>query len=372
MSEINKNAEEQEIDLIELIKRLWSKKKFIVKVTACFMVIGVLVALSAAKVYTADCVIVPQTGDNMSAGGLSSMAAMVGISMGGMSESEQLSPKMYPEILKNINFQKELMYTKVKFDKWEEPISLYEYYTNEEYATMSFFGVIFKYTFGLPGVIIGAIRGETKPVEMESIGTTLNMLTQKEYECSNTLSEIVSLEMNDKDGYITLTANMPEAIASAEVCEAAYLLLQKYITMFKIAKAQDSFDFIQDSYKDAKSDFEKSQIAYARFRDANRLMTSEVVKIRQEQLKSEYELAKTIYTELAKQLLQANLKVKEDTPILTAVKPVTVPNQSSKPQRSMILVVWTFLGGIMACGSVFALDFIKNQGSIWPKRWILE
>ena len=53
--------EEQEIDLVELIQRMWVNRWLIVKVTAVFMVLGLFVALFSPKVFTASCDVVPQT-----------------------------------------------------------------------------------------------------------------------------------------------------------------------------------------------------------------------------------------------------------------------------------------------------------------------
>ena len=47
------DAQEQEIDLIALVKRLWKKKIFIIYVTVAFMVLGLMVALFSKKEFTA-------------------------------------------------------------------------------------------------------------------------------------------------------------------------------------------------------------------------------------------------------------------------------------------------------------------------------
>ena len=65
---------ENEIDLIEVVKKLWAKRKFILKVTVVCACLGVLVALFSAKVFTASCTIVPQTGEKTTGGSLSGLA----------------------------------------------------------------------------------------------------------------------------------------------------------------------------------------------------------------------------------------------------------------------------------------------------------
>ena len=81
--------------------------------------------------------------------------------------------------------------------------------------------------------------------------------------------------------------------------------------------------------------------------------------IEHDRIQSKYNTANSIYSELAKQLEQAKLQVKRDTPVLTVIQPVTVPDKPSN-SRSITLIVWTFLGFVLGCGWVLAKGY-------WPK-----
>lgn len=358
---------EKEIDLLAIVKRLWQKRKFILIVTGCFMLFGLFIAIFSPKEYTSTCVFVPQTGTKSSGGGLSSLAAMAGISLGDMSSSsETISPNVYPDLLNNMDFQKELMYTKIKFSKWKEPITLYDYYTNKDYATFNIVKSLKKYTIGLPNLLLTTITSNNSS---GSSGTkSINSFTGKEFFCSKKINRMLKMTLVDKKGYIILTSKMPESAAAAQVGDVTFKLLQKYITNFKIARAQASLSFIEQRYQEAKDEYERKQAAYAEFQDANRIISSKVIATKEEKLKNDYSLAFTIYTELAKQLEQANIKVKEDTPILTAVKPFSAPFEKTKPARFTILTIWTFLGVLLGCTTVLCVDFAHYMGWSCPKK----
>lgn len=362
---------EQEIDLIALAKRLWEKRKFIIKVTACFMVLGLLVALFSPKVFTSSCLIVPQSGSKTSGGGLSSLAAMAGISLGDMGGGETISPKLYDKVLNNINFQKDLIYTPIHFEKFQEPVTLIDYYTNKKYQKVSFIGAVKKYTIGLPFTILAAIRGEKedKPLAGTTDSVVLQKLTKAEDKAVEIVSKSVSISVNEKQGYLTITSNMPEALAAAQVGQRVLELLQKYVTEFKIQKAKAQYDFIKGRYDEAKATYDTLQEAYAHYQDGNRTLTSAVAQVRGSQLKSKYDLANSLFSELSKQLMQAEIKVKEDTPVFTIVEPIEVPTKKNKPKRASILIMWTFLGAILGCGAVLGLDWMKWQGIEWPREW---
>ena len=271
----------------------------------------------------------------------------------------------------NVNLQKELMYTKLNFNGFKEPVSFIDYYTNPKYRKFSLIGAIKKYTIGLPFMLLNAIRGEAKE---EVLGTgdknKISVLSKEELYCIKALKAKVAMSLNDKEGYITISANMPEPLAAAQLATKLQELIQKYVTEFKLAKAQAQLDYINSRYAEAKADYDAKQEEFARFQDANKVFSSAVAQVKGERIRNDFLLANTLFSELAKQKMQAELKVKEDTPILTVVDPVVVPREKSKPKRAMILVVFTFLGGVMACGVVFGLDFLKGKLDIkYLKNW---
>lgn len=372
----NMSVEEQEIDLVELIQKMWINRWLIIKVTSVFVVLGVLVALFSAKVYTASCDIVPDTGKSGNSK-MSSLAALAGVNLGEGADVTALSPLVYQNIMNGTSFRKELMQTKIDFEEVDKPVSFFEYYTSEEYNKPSVFGYIKKYTIGLPFVILNAIRGEQPEPDYSAIGNnegpTVESLSKEEYNALMILEQCVSLTLDNKNGYVTITTNMPEAVASAQLAQATVVLLQKYITEFKIAKVQSNLDFIQSRYNEAKKNFEDIQIRRAAFRDANTNTNKYSARVEAEKLDAEYTLAMNLYSELATQLEQAKIEVKKDTPILTVVRPVTIPYKKSKPQRLQILVAFTFLGVVAGAGLVLGLPMLANiTGNDRIKRFVNE
>ena len=353
-------VEEQEIDLVELIQKLWHNRWLIVKITIVFMVLGLLVALFSPKVYTASCDVVPQTSDNSKSSQMSSLAKLAGINLSQGESAPTLSPYVYENILKSTKFKKELMQTEINFEKADRPVSFYEYYTSEEFNKPTVVDYVLKYTIGLPGVIMGAIRGEQPEPDYSSAegGAKIESLTKDEYEVLSQLGESVMLSLDDKKGYVSITVNMPEPLAAAQLAQATLNLLQEYITVFKVEKVQSNLDFVQERYNEVKRDFEDVQARRARYRDANHNTIKNQARIEQERLEAEYQLAMNIYSELAMQLEQAKIKVKETTPILTVINPVTVPYKKSKPQRAMILMAFTFLGAVAGMGCVLVMPIV--------------
>ncbi|MBO7330842.1 MAG: lipopolysaccharide biosynthesis protein [Alistipes sp.] len=375
-NQYNNIPEEQEIDLIELIQRMWVNRWLIVKVTAVFMVVGVLVALFSAKVYTASCDVVPQTSKSGPSSSMSSLAALAGINLNAAQSAESLSPNVYENIMGSTTFRKELMQTMIDFEEVGHPVSFFDYYTSKEYNKPSVFSYIKKYTIGLPFTILNAIRGEQPEPDYSGVGgdsNAIETISKDEYDAMTILGESIALSLDEKKGYVTITANMPEAVAAAQLAQATLTLLQKYITEFKIEKVQSNLDFVQERFDEAKRNFEDVQARRAKLRDANMNTSRYSARTELERLDAEYTLAQGVYTSLAQQVEQAKISVKETAPILTVIKPVTVPYKKSKPQRAMILFAFTFLGAVAGMGGVLLIPALAEiTGSERMKRIVKD
>ena len=368
--------EEQEIDLVELIQRMWVNRWLIVKVTCVFMALGLLVALFSPKVYTASCDVVPQSSKSSATSSMSSLAALAGVNLGQMQSSETLSPNVYANIMSSTTFRKELMQTELDFEGIGHPVSFFDYYTSKEYNKPSVISYIKKYTIGLPFTILKAIRGEQPEPDYSAVSggkQTIETISKDEYTAMSLLNERISISVDDKKGYVTVTANMPEALAAAQMAQATFTLLERYITEFKIEKVQSNLDFVQERFDEAKRSFEDVQSRRAKLRDANMNTSRYAARTELERLDAEYTLIQSVYSSLAQQVEQAKIRVKETTPILTVIKPVTVPYAKSKPQRAMILVAFTFLGGVAGMGGVLVIPFLADIiGSKRMRGWIKE
>ena len=304
---------------------------------------------------------VPQIGEKRAGGGLSGIAAMAGIDLSSLSGGDILSPNSYPQILNNINFQKELIYSKFNTDKSTEPISYFDYVLNKKNKRFDLLSFIKKYTIGLPSIIIQSIRkNDTSSEKVSDVNSEIPLISFKEDKVIKDLMKNLSLNINTKEGYFTFSFTSPEPKLSAEVVKTSQALLQKYITEFKLQKVRNNLDFIENSYNIAKKNFEEKQQELAKFRDSNVSLYSAFAKTQEEKLTSEYNLLLNIYTDLAKQKEQAKISVTETTPILTIIKPVIIPTEKSGPKRLYTLVGLALLGFIFGAGSILFSPYIKE------------
>jgi uncharacterized protein involved in exopolysaccharide biosynthesis len=350
-----------DIDLLQLVRTTWSGRRTIVIATIVFALLGLGVALISSTEYTASAIFVPQQpGAKSQIGSLSGLAAMAGINLN-LGSASEITPAVYPRILSSESFQLELMQTMLTFHA-TGPVSLYDYYS--KFAKPSPLSYLLKYTAGLPGLLVKAMKGKQEAGSSDP-GNGIIQLTEDQLLIQKKLEEIIAIEYNDKDGYVTVSSRMPEALAAAQLTQRVLELLQEYITEFKLQKARVNLDFIQQRYEEVKKQAEQAQNELARFRDRNKNVATATAQTGIERLSDDYNLIYGVYAELAKQLEQARIQVKEDTPVLTVIKPVSVPAERSGPSRSLILIIWIFMGGMAGVATVFG----RKYYAAFKKHW---
>lgn len=357
-----KNKEQGKIDIIALLKILWSARRLIIRTILVFMALGIFIAVFSEKEYTASTTIVPQS-SKKSGGNLSGLAAIAGINLGSFGEESSISPQLYPQILNNISFQKEMLETPLTIVGQEKKVTYREYYTI--IYKPSLLVLIKKYTIGLPRLFIGLFKSEKASNGKARKTNSLIHITNEDKEMIDLLKSQLLMYVNDKDGYITLSAKMPEAKSVAELTKRAQVLLEQYVIDFKIEKAVSQLDFIKKRYLEKEKEFKKTQEKFSTYSDQNQNINSVRAKTKMMQLQSEYDLTYGVYAELAKQLEAQEIKVKEDTPIFTIIEPVFVPIDRTKPKRIFIFLTWTFLGALVSICFVFGKVALLQLKEAW-------
>ena len=360
-----------EISLKDILRKLWVKRKFIVIVTTIFLMLGLVIAFSSPVKYTAQCTILPQGNRQSSTGNLGNLASIVGVNMGtNVVTDGNISASIYPEIINSLPFVREIMQVPITVEKSiGREITLYEYYTSPEYREINVLAVVKKYTIGLPHTVAAAFRPKKKQREDTEIGeninttndtTTIERITPQEQSVYNTIKGAIQYQYNTKEGVIKLGYTFSEPLAAAQVSEQLHKSLEKYVVTYRLEKVAESLSFVEQSYAEARRDFIQKQTNLAAFQDANRGLVTATSKATEAHLRSEYDIAFTVYNELAKQREQTQLAVKEAKPVLTILNPVIVPLKNSAPQREKIIVAFIFLGLIASCSWIFISPIIKE------------
>ena len=330
--------DELEIDLMEYARKLWAARKLLLKIAGIAAVVGIVIAFSIPKKYTAEVTLSPESGKG-GGSSLSGMAAMLGIgnmSMGG--DANALNFSMTSDILASTPFILELFDSQVKTLDGETDTTLVAYLETERAPWWSA-------VMGLPGKAIGGIKSLFSAKEEEEVNKPINpfQLTPLQKGQVAAIQNIITAESDKKTGMTKIGVTLQDPLVAATLVDIVVVKLQDYITNYKTTKAQEDCKYLENLYKERQKEYYEAQDKYAKYSDMNQGVIRQSVRIEQERLQNEQSLAFQIFSQVATQLQVARAKLQEEKPVFAVLEPASVPLYPSGTSRKIILVGVVFL-----------------------------
>lgn len=346
------NKDEKEIDLLELARKLWNNKKFIIKVTLIGAVVGLIIAFSIPKEYTSKVVLMPEV-QSTSGGSMGSLAALAGINLGGSSGATVLaSPDLYPSIFQSTPFLKGLFDIRVKDAKQEVDTTLRSYLA--DYQKVAWWSYLFK----APNMLIRLLSVDKK-FDEKSFQKYDRVLSEEDLSTIAILKEQIMVSSEKKTGITTIEVTMQSSEISAFLADTLTSYFQAYIIDYRTQKARNDLDYAEKLYKDSKDNYYNAQQKYAAFVDGNQNVVSARFRTTQDRLQNEANLAYSVYNQAAQQLQMARVKVQDITPVFTVIQPAVQPLYPSQPSRKVILIGFLFIAFILS-GCWILKDELKS------------
>jgi uncharacterized protein involved in exopolysaccharide biosynthesis len=359
--ELNPNAfdpeedEELEIDLMELARKLWDARKFLLRAMGVGLVLGILIALGLPKKYTVDVTLSPESGKSGGGSSLSGMASMLGLgNLSAGTDADALNVSLFPDIVASSPFILEL---------FDVPVTTVD---DEQYPLVDYLqeqkGPWWGTVLSLPGKAVGGLMSLFADKEEEA-NDTINAfrLTKEQMASVEALRQSISADVDKKTGVTTVSVTLQDPVVTATVCDSVVAKLQDYITKYRVKKAQQDCDYLEMLYKERQKEYYEVQQQYARFVDANKGIIMQSALTERERMQNDMNLAYQVYSQVATQLQVARAKVQEAKPVFAVVEPASVPLHPSGTSRKVVVLGFIFLALVAASAWVlFGSDLYAN------------
>ncbi len=335
-----------EIDIMELLRKLLREWKLILKWCGIAAVAGLVIGFSIPKEYTVTSKMAPET-VSKSSGSLSSLASLAGVNLGSISSSDAVYPDLYPDIISSAPFVVELFPVQVDFKHKKEMMST-DYYTYlAEYSRKPWWSHVINAPKRALSLFLGLFREKTEVVKGYD---TLNpsALTQEQDRVAKAIRSSISLSVGKKNPVITLSVTAQDPLVAARISEEVIARLKTYVTNYRTEKSRLDVAYYQQLYDKSQADYFAAQSRYARYVDSNQGVVLQRVRTEQERLQNEMNLCYQLYNTCAQQLQAVKAKVQLETPVFTIIDPPQVPLKRSKPSKVTILLACVFLAGVAA------------------------
>lgn len=358
--ELDSQPKEKEIDLLELVYKLWDKRKLLLIWCMWGVLAGLIIAFSIPREYTTTVKLAPESRSSRPGltGGLGALASMAGISASSNTGSDAVYPSLYPDIVGSVPFATSLFDVPVT-DKEGHTYTVKEYLLEETKSPW------WKIVMGVPGKVIGFIRSGAKKTEEDENHVTDNFnLTPQESSLVNALRNRVTASIDQKTSVITIETKMQDPMVSAVLVDTVVARLREYVTNYRTNKARQDLEYAHKLNEEARQEYFAAQQRLADYIDRNQNLATRSAQVTQERLENESSLAFNLYNETSLQLQNAKSKVQETTPVYTEITPATVPMVPTSPRKGLIIGGCTFLAFI-ACSAwiLFGTPLAKEYKS---------
>lgn len=321
------NIKGDEIDLVEIFKKIYKSRKYILIISFSFALLGVAVALISPVKYSSETIFITQNQESNSSS-LSGVASLVGINLGASNFGGEIPSSMYPQVSNSPKFKRLLLNSYIDFDN---KINLKQYLI--DYYKLD--------------------------IENDKINSDL-YVSELENDCFKIIDKIITININQKDGFISLSSTFPVAEYSANLTINAKEILQEIIINNKIESANQNLIFSQRQLEEKKLIFDEIQAKLAYFSDSNLNSVNSFVINERDKLEAEFQIINAVVTELSKQVEQSKLQVSKDTPVFSTIKEAVIPVEKTSPKRTQIVLIFGFIGLIISIISVLIFQPLKK------------
>lgn len=356
----------QDISLFDVIKLLNNEKRYIIFIIGLALVIGLLKAFLTPQSFKSSSKIIVVSGSNElpTSGGISAIAGLAGINLNN-NQGTIIPLQLYSEIVKSTPFLFELINSPLYFPSLGDSISYDQYLINQQYSTLS---KVKKYTINIPRTIKKAIFPSKGKVSLgHSNDSQFLDLSFEETQRIKILNGSIDVAIDEESGMVTVNSKMPEPAVSAQMTRLVKQRLEQEVIQKKIAQQSLKVEYLEQRYLETKQGFVSAQLTLARFNDSNQNLSSDMARTEVTMLEDEYNLAYSLYKEIAQQLETAKIELKNETPIFSTIEPVSVPVVRHSPKRTIIMFISLFLGVFCAIGFVLGKYYWSQLKLKWEK-----
>ena len=353
------NRKDEEIDLIEILRRIIAVRKTIYKAAGVGMVMGIIIAISIPKQYTVKVTLSPEMGNSKGSSGLAGLAASFlgsGSVIGG-DGSDALNAALSSDIVSSTPFLLELLNMKVLIPK--ENIKTLEAYLDEQSSPW------WNYIIGIPGIVIESIKSlfvdTDNPIIDRSLQKGTIELTREERDKIIFLRKNIVATMDKKTAITGISVTLQNPKVAAIVADSVVCKLQELIISYRTSKSKEDCAYLEKLFKERQEEYYVMQKKYADYVDTHDNLILQSVRTEQERLQNDMNLAYQVYSQVANQLQVARAKVQEEKPVFAVVEPAVVPLFPSGMGKLLYMLLFGFIAVIVTMGWLLIKKELLNN-----------
>lgn len=358
------NSKELDIDVLPLLAKLYHKKLFVMGLTFAFAVFGVVMALTADRMYTASEIVVPEQEQDMKSSLMNSLSSFMDLSSATGSDEGAYNVTIFPEMASSKPFLASLLNVKVvpsakkkeKNASSTKPVTLFDYYTDPKKmsAKEKFIGAVTK-----------ALHLSKVDSLEQSKRIDFTRFTKKQEDLIKLLDKNTDIVINKKTGITTISFTIDDPYIAQQMADTISVRLQQMVTDYKTLKAKQKLDYYTKMAKEARLHLISLQKRYAAAADENFFVQLQSVKGNIDRLEQDAILAENAYSTIEKQRITAEMELQDKKPVFVILEPAVYPNKANSSRMVVVLLYAIFGFVLSSVWAVFGDDVSDNVKKSW-------
>ena len=352
--EENKNNSEV-IDLREVFKTLWHKKKLFIKVWIVTFVLACAYILPIPRTYTSQLSLAPELGGQTTAGGLASLAGSFGIDLSSMQAEDAFYPLLYPDVVASNEFVVRLFDVHVKSLDGEIDTDYFTYLT--QYQQETFYKIPVNWVKRQIKNLLE--KKEERPTAGDGKINPF-MMTENKDKVAKAVCANISCDVDIKTNVITISVVDQDPLICATMCDSVRVLLQDFITKYRTNKASIDVDHYQALLDEAEQNYNESVDAYSAYCDAHTNSILQSYLSERDKLENDMAVKLNVYNTMSSQLQAVKANLQERTPSFTVLRGASVPIKATSPKRMIFVAAMLFLAFWGTCLYIYRKEILEQ------------
>ena len=319
------------LNVIDLSKKLWAKKKIYAKTLPVAFVVACIYILGFPRYYQTDIKLAPELGGSSMSSTFGSLASSFGLNIDNLQSNDAITPLLYPDLMEDNGFVASLFNVQVESKDGSIKTTYYDYLEKKQRPVI----------WLVPVSWVKNLFNKKQEGGTGGISDPYN-LSKKENDIAGSIRDKIKINFDKKTAVINISIKDQDALICKTIGDTIKERLQDFITSYRTSKARNDYEYYLKLTTEAKEDYVKARQDYASIADANTKVALRSLEMEMEDMENDLQLKYNAFTTVNTQMLAAKAKVQERTPAFTVIKGANVPIKPSGPKR-MIFVAFILL-----------------------------
>lgn len=288
---------EAPFDVLELMTLLWGQRWLIAKVTGAVTILTLVVSFVLPEYYRSTAILLPE-GDKSKLGGLgglSDLASLAGVNVGGNASNARL----YPTIIRSESILRKAIESEYEVPGFTHKVNLIQFWDIEEATPQRNFEVALK-----------------------------------------KLRDDLEVNIDNKTSVVTVALETRDPRLTSDVLNTIIRELDVFISTSQRTNASEQRKWVEERLGQVENDLRAAEEALKSFRERNRRVSdSPLLLMTQERLLRDIEIHSTVFVELRKQLELARIEEVKNVPIINVLDRARPAAKREWPRRGVMTVL---------------------------------